>query len=266
MPPPDADPPEASIDADALRRAYREVAGSGEWQIDQPDQLWNPEPDPVEESVGLRPPLAEEPPIALAIATPVADADLESDVPPSPVQILEALLFAGGESLTPERAAQILRSLDAETFHQTIDLLNRVYRLQNRPYHVARRADGGYALAVRPRYRAIRERLHGGPKEARLTQPLLDVLGMVAYRQPVGRHEIDAARGSDSGALMRQLLRLGLIAVARRAGADSEALYATTARFLDLFGLRDLDDLPRLSDPKPVAVVPDEEKTRLKAA
>ena len=88
---------------------------------------------------------------------------------------------------------------------------------------------------------------------ARLTQPALDVLALVAYRQPVPKADLDAVRGHDSGAVLRQLVRLGLVAVARRGETDRREIgYGTTPRFLTLFGLASLDDLPRLGDAEPV--------------
>ena len=109
----------------------------------------------------------------------------------------------------------------------------------------------GYVLRVDRRYAAIRERLYGGPREARLNQPALDVLSLVAYRQPVPKAEIDAARGADSGTVLRQLVRLGLVAVSG-VGDSNEPAYETTPRFLEVFRLRDLDDLPELGQPERV--------------
>ena len=126
--------------------------------------------------------------------------------------------------------------------------LTRLYRRQRRPYSIQAR-DDGFVLAVLPSFRPLRERLFGGPREARLSQPALDVLSVVAYRQPVEKAEVDAIRGMDSGALLRQLVRLGLVAVQHRAEAGSRAVrYGTTPRFLRLFNLGSLDELPRLGD------------------
>ena len=75
------------------------------------------------------------------------------------------------------------------------------------------------------------------------------MLALVAYRQPVTKADIDALRGADSGATVRQPARLGLVAVTRRAEAEGlEVGYGTTPQFLKLFGLTSLDDLPRLAD------------------
>ncbi len=169
-----------------------------------------------------------------------------ADPPPPPDRIIEALLFVGGPPLTAEAVAAAVRGFTSDRFREAIDRLNKSYRAQNRPYSVQPR-DGGYVLAVKPGFRGVREKLFGGPREARLTQPTLDVLSLVAYRQPVTKADLDALRGADSGAALRQLVRLGLVAVARRGESDDrQVCYGTAPRFLELFGLASLDELPRL--------------------
>jgi segregation and condensation protein B len=165
----------------------------------------------------------------------------EPDVPPPPGRIIEALLFAGGQPLTPERAGAVVRGLSADDVRHLVDDLNRTYRRQNRPYTI-QATEQGYVLGLRPRYQSVMERLHGGPREARLSKAAVEVLSLIAFRQPVTRAEIDGQRGSDSGALVRQLVRLGLVAVL------PGPAYGTTARFLELFNLRSLDDLPQTLD------------------
>ena len=104
-------------------------------------------------------------------------------------------------------------------------------------------------LALRPRYQRVVDKLHGGMREARLSTAAIDVLALVAYRQPATKAEIDSLRGAESGALLRQLVRRGLIQVVYRGEASrKEVSYGTTARFLELFGLQTLDDLPRTRD------------------
>jgi segregation and condensation protein B len=161
--------------------------------------------------------------------------------PPPVVRIVEALLFAGGQPVTAQLASHILRGLTAGQFREAVDELTRLYRGQNRPYRVEPRADG-YVLILQPPLAGLRSRLTPGPREARLNVPALDVLAVVAYRQPVARAEIDSLRGSDSAMLLRQLVRLGLVTV------EAGGVYSTTRRFLDLFGLKSLDDLPRTLD------------------
>ena len=129
-----------------------------------------------------------------------------------------------------------------------MDALNRAYRLQNRPYTILARGEG-HALVLRPRYRGVMEKLYGGQREARLSTAAIDVLALVAYRQPATKAEVDSLRGADSGGLLRQLVRRGLIQVVYRAdAAQREVSYGTTPRFLEWFGLQSLDDLPRTQD------------------
>jgi segregation and condensation protein B len=201
-------------------------------------------PDPVP----TKPDAAAELGSAYAAAL-LGETPLPTDTaPPSPVRIIEALLFIGGAPLTALRAGDVIRGLTPEQFGQAIDELTTTYRRQGRPYAVQPRGPG-FVLALRPRYQNVVEKLHGGVREARLSTAAVDVLALVAYRQPVTKAEIDSLRGAESGALLRQLVRRGLIQVAYRGEAShKEVSYGTTARFLELFGLQNLDDLPRTRD------------------
>lgn len=172
----------------------------------------------------------------------------EADAPPPVKRIVEALLFIGGTPLTAERAGQVIRGLTAENFAEIVAELNADYRKQGRPYAIQTR-DAGCVLELRPRYQEVTRKLQGGPRETRLSTAAVDVLSLVAYRQPVGKAEIDALRGADSAGLLRQLVRHGLIAIVNRGDASrKEAAYGTTARFLQLFQLTSLDDLPQTQD------------------
>jgi segregation and condensation protein B len=214
-------------------------ADAAEWHLDAPpDDL--PEEEPVDEAPA--PPA----PQAIPRTPPVAE-----EPPPSPEQLIEAMLFVGGHPLTAEVACAAVRGLTADRFQAAVDSLARRYRQQHRPYAVQPR-DGGFVIALLPAFRGLREKVFGGPREARLGQAALDVLAGVAYRQPVGKAEIDAVRGTDSGSVLRQLVRLGMIAVHHRADADTrEVRYGTTPRFLQVFGLNNLDELPRLGETQP---------------
>lgn len=171
-----------------------------------------------------------------------------ADTPPPPARIVEALLFVGGAPLTAERAAEVVRGLTPEQFADAVAELNQAYRRQGRPYAIQPQGKG-HVLTLRPRYRDVLERLYGTGREARLSGAAVDVLALVAYRQPVTKQEVDSVRGAESGALLRQLVRRGLVAVVQRAeAARKEVAYGTTPRFLELFGLGSLDDLPRTQD------------------
>lgn len=167
--------------------------------------------------------------------------------PPPLMRIVEALLFVGGAPLTAERACEAVRGLTPGQFTQALDALNRDYRAQGRPYRIQPRGHG-HELLLQPRFRGVLDKLYGSTREARLSPAALDVLALVAFRQPVARQEIESLRGGESGALLRQLVRLGLVAVQRGEAGQREVCYGTTPRFLSLFQLRSLDDLPRPQD------------------
>jgi len=238
------DAPDPDPSPHDLGRAAAARIGPGEWHLDAPpdDPPAEPEPDPDS-------PPAGPPPLKLF---PSRVADAPAEAPPSPEQLVEAMLFVGGPPLTAAAACAAVRGLTPERFRAATDALAARYRRQGRPYAVQPR-DGGFVLVLLPAFRGLRERVFGGPREARLSQPALDVLAVVAYRQPVGKAEVDAVRGTDSGGVLRQLVRLGLVAVRHRAeAATREVRYGTTPRFLEVFGVTGLDELPRLGDTQQV--------------
>jgi segregation and condensation protein B len=223
-----------------LGRSYAALLGQQAWELDvsRLDEVPVPPTSPG----------APEPPAA----APASQTAAEAPPPPPPLRILEAMLFLGGTPLTAERACEVLRGMTPGQVTGAIDSLNRSYRQQNRPYLIQSR-DRGYVLVLRPRFRAVADRLYGSAREARLSPAAVDVLSLVAYRQPATKQEIDSLRGAESGALLRQLVRRGLLAVVQRGaqgpeGSHREVAYGTTPRFLKLFGLRSLDDLPQTQD------------------
>jgi segregation and condensation protein B len=217
MTPPDEDLP----DAGDLAHAYGRLLGDEEGPMAEPD----PGPEPAE----------------------AASPPGEPAAPPPVRRIVEAMLFIGGAPLTAERAAEAVRGLTAEQLREVIDGLNRDYRRQGRPYRIHLR-ERGFEMALVPRFRGVLDRLYGSTREVRLSPAALDVLALVAYRQPVTRQEVESLRGAESAGALRQLVRLGLIAVQRGEAGRREVHYGTTARFLSLYKLRSLDDLPRTQD------------------
>ena len=145
-------------------------------------------------------------------------------------------------------AALLRGSFDLAFVEQTIDELNTAYVAQARPYEI-RLGEGGYRLELRPEYDRLRHRVYGsGPREVRLSQDVLEVLALVAYRQPVSQHEIESHGKQNAGNLLRQLLRRDLIAFERGPGGRKDVQYHTTARFLSVFGLGNLEELPQAED------------------
>jgi len=188
------------------------------------------------------------PRLARGTARPAAESP-EQQFNVSPAQVIEAALFVGGGPLTARKIAALLRgSHQAKEVEQTIDDLNNAYVAQARPYEI-RLGDGGYRLELRPEYDRLRHRVYGsGPREVRLSQDVLEVLALVAYRQPITEKGIEGHGKQNAGNLLRQLLRRDLIAFERGPGGRKDLHYHTTARFLSLFGLGTLDELPQAED------------------
>lgn len=164
-----------------------------------------------------------------------------------PRQVLEALLFVGGQPLTTRQLADALGGeFPHEEVDELIDALNHSYFVQNRPYEV-RLGEGGYRLTLRSEFERVRNRVYGqGPREVRLSQDALEILAFVAYQQPVDRSAVDETGKKNAGGLLRQLLRLELVALTR--DEEGNVTYHTTSRFLELFGLGSIDDLPRAAE------------------
>ena len=213
-----------------------------------PDEMHDPPTTPEELALTYAAILGEESPSAAISEAFGGGRAEEPPPPPSALRIIEALLFVGGTPLTAKRAREILRGLTEDAFDDVIAQLNTDYRRQGRPYSIQPQGHG-WVLTLRPKFRPVIEKLYGGVREARLSNAAIDVLALVAYRQPVTKPDVDTQRGADSGALLRQLVRRGLVQIVPLLGGKPrEVAYATTVRFLEMFGLQNLDDLPKTHD------------------
>lgn len=174
---------------------------------------------------------------------PVSDEACEL----SPKSILEAMLFVGhpqNEPLTARHVSSLMRGVLPEEIDELVGELNEQYDAERTPYHVASEG-AGYRLVLRDEFSTLREQFYGRVREARLSQSVIDTLAIVAYHQPVGLKEVDQLRGKPSGAILGQLVRRQLVKIERNPDKPREVKYRTTSRFLDLFSLESLDDLPR---------------------
>ncbi len=163
------------------------------------------------------------------------------------VNALECLLFVAEDPLSAREAADVLGIAPREV-EDTIAALQR--RLEGSGLHVVSIA-GGYALGTRPEYADYVETLLQ-PDPERLSRQALEVLAIVAYRQPITRPEVDAIRGVNSSGVVNSLLEKDLLKIAGRAKAPGRPfLLSTTATFLSAFGLRSLEDMPQLELPLP---------------
>jgi segregation and condensation protein B len=192
----------------------------------------------------------DNPPAAATIAADVrAEETLSLDdleKRQSPRQIIEAILFVGGEGLTSRKISHILRdALTPEAIEEVIRDLNELYVHEQRPYEISLQ-EGGYRMGLRPEFEKYRMRLFGyTPKEVRLPQDALELLAFIAYKQPVTKTDVEELNRSNTPAKIRLLLRHQLITLQREGKIQS---YITTSRFLHLFGLSNLKELPRSDD------------------
>ncbi len=173
-----------------------------------------------------------------------------TDEPTAPEHVIEALLFVGGKPLTIKAIDSVLRGdFDAAFIETAVERLRDRYEAQNRPYEI-RRTDEGYSLALRSEFEPERNRVYGfGPRQVRLSQETLEVLSVVAYRQPISRRAIEEIGKRAAGSHLRQLLQRELVAVERgEKSPAADATYRTSPRFLQLFGLRRLEELPQIED------------------
>ncbi|HEX6693972.1 MAG TPA: SMC-Scp complex subunit ScpB [Longimicrobiales bacterium] len=160
-------------------------------------------------------------------------------------QIIEALLFASDAPLTAADLARVDERLDEDTVEAVIEELRSEYETTERSFQVYELA-GGYQLLTRPEFVSVLERYESVPQPSRLSTSALEVLAIIAYRQPLGRAEVEEIRGVGSSGVLRTLQDRGLIeAVGRAEGLGRPLLYGTTAKFLEHFGYRSLEDMPR---------------------
>lgn len=165
--------------------------------------------------------------------------------PPTPQQRVEALLFSARESVPARKIAQAVGLSDATAARTEIRNLNECYDRNGAPFRIEEVAGGYMMLTLPPFYPWIRK-INGVVLEDRLSQGALETLAIVAYRQPVARAELEAIRGVGSEEMLRQLMQKDLVRIAGRSEELGRPyLYGTTKRFLQLFGLRNLDRLPR---------------------
>ncbi len=189
-------------------------------------------------------------PNANQVSVGTAETDVAAGaVRAQPHQIIEAALFVGGKPLTTKKLCSLFRGeFNKDYVEDTITELNLRYSDENRPYEI-RFGEGGYRLVLRPEFEQIRNRVYGlGPKEVKLSQEALEVLALVAYKQPISAEQIDKLGKPNAGAMLRQLLRRQLIAIERGENRRKDVKYHTTPRFLQLFGLGHLDELPQAEE------------------
>jgi segregation and condensation protein B len=182
---------------------------------------------------------------------------------PNPIDVLEALLFASDVPLEPERIREVLDLENAKAARELVSELMARYEAEPRGLSIVE-VGGGIRMVTRPELAPWLVRLARARSRVRLSRPALESLAIIAYKQPVSKPELDAVRGVNSDAVIENLLERRLIRIAGRKEAPGRPfLYETTREFMVAFGLRDLNDLPKIEGE---LVIPDLAPESLAAA
>ncbi|MCJ7615130.1 MAG: SMC-Scp complex subunit ScpB [Desulfobacterales bacterium] len=157
--------------------------------------------------------------------------------------IIECLLFVAEDPLTIDSIRKVLESADSKAIQNVLDELSDEYEARKGGFFL-REVAGGYQIRTSPEYSQWIRRLLR-PNPLRLSNAALETLAIVAYKQPVIRSDIEHIRGVDCGGILRMLLERKLVRViGRKEIPGRPIIYATTKKFLELFELKDLKDLP----------------------
>ncbi len=163
------------------------------------------------------------------------------DIDPGTV---EALLLSTHHPLTAGRLAELMELPGTKSVRKAIKSLNEQYEQGNRSFRIEQVA-GGYQILTLPRFGEHLKKLHQKEIDSKLTKAALETLAIIAYKQPILRADLEAIRGVACGETIRSLMEKHLVKIDGRAEIPGRPiLYGTTRRFLELFGLNSLKDLP----------------------
>ena len=165
--------------------------------------------------------------------------------------IIEAMLFVGNRENHPLNAEQIaekLRNVSVEEVDQAVVQLNEQYLERSCPYMIAAERSG-YRMILCSEFESVRSNFYGKIRGTRLSQQALDTLAVVAYRQPITAEEIQTIRRRPCSAVLNQLVRRNLLKISREVQDEKNIVrYHTTPRFLELFQIKSLNDIPRAEE------------------
>ena len=162
-------------------------------------------------------------------------------------KIIEALLFASPEPLTQAKVNGIFNP-DTPNLKEVVLKLNEQYVHDDHAFEINKVA-GGYQLVSRQEYEHFIRKMLSKSGRISLSSAALDSLAIIAYKQPIGRYEVEAIRGVDSSGVLKTLLNRNLIKIkGRDSGPGRPLLYQTTDKFLEHFGLNRLSDMPKLKE------------------
>lgn len=183
--------------------------------------------------------------MAEELTLPIQDSAFSPDEIKS---ILEAVLFAVSEPISLKQFSQVLNGASTRQIRQVLKQLHDEYRDTNRSFELIEIANG-FQICTHSKYHSWIEKFHTRQVRVKLSPAALEALTIVAYKQPVTRTEIEEIRGVNSDSVLNSLIEKGLVRIAgRKPGPGRSLLFATTDEFLQLFGLKDLAELPSMEE------------------
>lgn len=179
----------------------------------------------------------------------------ESGARLSPKMLIECMLFVGdneGKPITADSLAGPVRDVASDEVEALIAELNEDYRQAETVYEIVG-GEAGYRMQLRPEFAGLRDRFRGEAREAKLTPVALEVLSIVAYRQPLSSEQVSKLRGTKSHAVLASLVRRDLLSVQTEepevhSTSNTKRSFVTTERFNQLFGISSPAQLPKTSD------------------
>ncbi len=164
------------------------------------------------------------------------------------LSVIEALILASPEPITTRKIIEVFEDLNSKEVAEAVNELNQKYSDQENSFRI-RNIAGGYQFYIIPEYTGFVEELFSRRRKLRLTRAALEVMAIIAYRQPVTKIEIEQIRGVASDGVVHNLLEKKLITITGRAESVGRPLqYGTTAEFLKFFGLNKINDLPKMAE------------------
>jgi segregation and condensation protein B len=206
----------------------------------------DPEKQPSETPTDITEPTTQEP------QTPQDDepGEPEGKFETTLESVVEAVLFASDEPLSVARLVEIAEAGSVKTIRQAIQDLNKKYRDGKFTFRIEELA-GGYQMMTLSCFNPWLSKLIKVRSDNKLTPAQLETLAIIAYKQPVIRADVEAIRGVATGEIIRNLMYKGLVKIVGRAEIlGRPMLYGTSKKFLDIFGLADLKDLPKVEELK----------------
>ncbi len=220
-------------------------------QVDLPKPAVEATTEPAENAATVNVPAADEARDGVVETSPEA-AVHPDDLAPVNGAVLEALLLSTHHPLTVGRLAELLDLKSVKPVRNAVKELNAQYESTGRSFRIEQVA-GGFQILTLPEFGDPIKKLHMREADAKLTKAALETLAIIAYKQPILRANIEAIRGVACGETIRSLMEKRLVKIAGRAEEPGRPiLYGTTKRFLELFGLNSLKDLPQPDALKPV--------------